>query len=672
MTTVIKTKNSTTTTTAPSSLAQGELAVNITDKKLWVGNAAGTPVQLINGGSDGVFTSVTDSGLTSGRVVYTSTGGLLASSANLLYSGTDLTVYGLTVGRGAGAVSTNTAVGASALQANTTETENTAVGYQAGYSNTASYNTFFGTKAGYGNTTGQTQVGIGRLALGGSSAGVTGSNNTAVGNFSLPVVTSGTDNSALGLQSLKSNTTGSYNTGIGRDALQANTTASNNTAVGYQAGYSNTTGAIDAFGYQALYSNSTGNYNAAFGYQALNANTTGTYNVAFGRAASQNTTTGGYNSSVGVQALTTNTTGANNTAFGAQALLSNTTASNNTAVGYQSAYSTTTGYNNIALGYQSLYSNTTGYENNATGVVTLYANTTGAFNSSYGNASLRNNTTGNYNTAMGVNALYSNTTASYNTAVGYQAGYTYTGGTNALNVFLGIQAGYTQASGTFNTYVGPQSGYYMTTGSKNTILGGYNGNQGGLNITTSSNYIVLSDGDGNPRGFFSNDGSWYNYCTGIDVDRPNVAGGTIKQTNGNTKVRVTGDGTAAFQFYSPTGGTSPVGSVVVGASSTSYATSSDYRLKENIAPMTGALDKVAKLKPVTYNWKSDNSVGEGFIAHELAEVVPNAVTGEKDAVREDGVPIYQGIDTSFLVATLTAAIQELNEKVTALEAQLNK
>ena len=102
-----------------------------------------------------------------------------------------------------------------------------------------------------------------------------------------------------------------------------------------------------------------------------------------------------------------------------------------------------------------------------------------------------------------------------------------------------------------------------------------------------------------------------------------------------------------------------VGSIVINNTTTSFNTSSDYRLKENIAPMTDALAKVALLKPVTYKWKSDGSNGEGFIAHELAEVVPQAVTGAKDAFEEDGTPHYQGIDTSFLVATLTAAIQEL-------------
>jgi len=113
-----------------------------------------------------------------------------------------------------------------------------------------------------------------------------------------------------------------------------------------------------------------------------------------------------------------------------------------------------------------------------------------------------------------------------------------------------------------------------------------------------------------------------------------------------------------------------VGSIVINNTTTSFNTSSDYRLKENIAPLTGALAKVAQLKPVTYKWKSDGSDGEGFIAHELAEVVPQAVTGQKDAVEEDGTPHYQGIDTSFLVATLTAAIQEQQALITQLQADV--
>jgi hypothetical protein len=114
-----------------------------------------------------------------------------------------------------------------------------------------------------------------------------------------------------------------------------------------------------------------------------------------------------------------------------------------------------------------------------------------------------------------------------------------------------------------------------------------------------------------------------------------------------------------------------VGSISVTGSATAYNTSSDYRLKNTIAPMTGALAKVALLKPCTYKWNADGSDGEGFIAHELAEVVPQCVTGQKDAVDAEGKPQYQGIDTSFLVATLTAAIQEQQALINSLKARLD-
>ena len=114
----------------------------------------------------GKFSALTNTALTSGRVVYSTTGGLETDSANLLYSGTDLTVYGLTVGRGAGAVASNTAVGSSALTTNTTGANNVAIGLSALSANTtASNNTAVGYQAGYSNTTGANLTGLGYLAL---------------------------------------------------------------------------------------------------------------------------------------------------------------------------------------------------------------------------------------------------------------------------------------------------------------------------------------------------------------------------------------------------------------------------------------------------------------------------------------------------------------------------
>jgi hypothetical protein len=125
-----------------------------------------------------------------------------------------------------------------------------------------------------------------------------------------------------------------------------------------------------------------------------------------------------------------------------------------------------------------------------------------------------------------------------------------------------------------------------------------------------------------------------------------------------------------MQFYNATG--NGCGSVTRNGTSNAvlYNTSSDYRLKENIAPMTGALAKVQALKPVTWTWIDGGQTGEGFIAHEVQEIVPSAVSGDKDAIGENGKPKYQGMDSSYLVATLTAAIQELKAELDSVKAEL--
>jgi hypothetical protein len=183
---------------------------------------------------------------------------------------------------------------------------------------------------------------------------------------------------------------------------------------------------------------------------------------------------------------------------------------------------------------------------------------------------------------------------------------------------------------------------------------------------TTGNYITFSRRTGvntiAESGRFENNGN-------LLVGSATNSGARIRcEFSGQTfglRVGTTSTSATAVQFvYEPS---TQVGGITTSTSSTSYITSSDYRLKEDVSPMVGALAKVQALKPVTYKWKIDGSSGEGFIAHELAEVCPHAVSGEKDAVNEDGSINPQGIDTSFLVATLTAAIQELNAKVTALE-----
>jgi hypothetical protein len=115
---------------------------------------------------------------------------------------------------------------------------------------------------------------------------------------------------------------------------------------------------------------------------------------------------------------------------------------------------------------------------------------------------------------------------------------------------------------------------------------------------------------------------------------------------------------------------STVGYIQTTSSATTFVSVSDYRLKENVAPITTGLATVSALKPVTYDWKIDGSSGEGFIAHELQEHIPLAVIGEKDAVKEDGSIKPQGVDPAKIVVHLVAAIQELSAEVEALKAKV--
>jgi hypothetical protein len=173
-----------------------------------------------------------------------------------------------------------------------------------------------------------------------------------------------------------------------------------------------------------------------------------------------------------------------------------------------------------------------------------------------------------------------------------------------------------------------------------------------------------------------------NFLVGTTNSNPisNRSNGTVTAAGGGFNIRTATSGTAFglsvssgthIQFYTDNGSAAvSAGSISSNGSTTSFNNSSDYRLKEDIVPMTGALARVAALNPVTYKWKVDGSAGEGFIAHELQAVCPYAVTGEKDAVDEDGNIKPQGIDTSFLVATLTAAIQELKAELDSVKATL--
>lgn len=119
-------------------------------------------------------------------------------------------------------------------------------------------------------------------------------------------------------------------------------------------------------------------------------------------------------------------------------------------------------------------------------------------------------------------------------------------------------------------------------------------------------------------------------------------------------------------FYRGT--TTIVGHIDVTTTSTAYVTSSDYRIKENVIPLEGAISRVMSLKPSRFNFIIEpETTVDGFLAHEVQDIVPEAVSGEKDALYEDGTLHLQGIDQAKLVPLLTAAIQELNVRLKTLE-----
>jgi hypothetical protein len=214
-------------------------------------------------------------------------------------------------------------------------------------------------------------------------------------------------------------------------------------------------------------------------------------------------------------------------------------------------------------------------------------------------------------------------------------------------------------------------------------------------------------------GLFSSDGNYRGSNSGILNVSP----------NGNLAIGFGGDTDANYYaaiFHNASN--TAVGSIFVDASSTTYATSSDYRLKENVAVLTGAIERVKALAPKRFNFIAEpDRTMDGFLAHEAAAVVPEAVQGEKDAMSdqqfmvtpalgdiitpatddadevvhstgvvkpdtlEDGqewrqtaspimetrsAPDYQGIDQAKLVPLLTAALQEAIAKIETLETKV--
>ena len=395
-----------------------------------------------------------------------------------------VTIQGLTIGKGAGTIASNTAIGNLALNSNTTGSGITAIGSSALQSNTTGQNNIgVGANSLFANTTGGNNTGLGANTL---IANTTASFNTAIGSLAMSLNSTGSNNTAVGYNSLLNNTIGVDNTAIGTNALLSNSNGGSNTAIGMGTLFTNSTGANNtAIGKNALNNNTTASNNIAIGNNSLSANTTASFNTAVGTTSMQLNTTGANNTALGYQSLNANTTGANNTAIGLSALSGNTTASFNTAIGSSSLLNNTTGGNNVAIGYESLKANTTANNNTAVGNVSLTSNTTGTSNTGVGAQSLNQNTTGSTNTAIGTASMTLNTTGASNTAIGSSALQNNTTASN--NVAIGTNSLLNNTTGQFNTAIGSSSLQSNTTSANNTAVG-YSALQ--INTTGTNNTAI--------------------------------------------------------------------------------------------------------------------------------------------------------------------------------------
>jgi hypothetical protein len=191
---------------------------------------------------------------------------------------------------------------------------------------------------------------------------------------------------------------------------------------------------------------------------------------------------------------------------------------------------------------------------------------------------------------------------------------------------------------------------------------------GKAGLTTANGFTGVNtftkQGTANSPSIRTESASW---ATSPKVGLVTNSGSNTGSSTNNIALESRADSTAARYHFSFSNANGVVGSINTSGTATAYTTSSDYRLKENVTPMVGAAERVMQLKPSRFTFINDSAkFVDGFIAHELGEVIPEAVFGEKDAINEDGTPNYQGIDQSKVVPLLTAALQDALKKIAEL------
>ncbi len=372
-------------------------------------------------------------------------------------------------------------------------------------------------------------------------------------------------------------------------------------------------------------------------------------NTALGVNALISNTTGANNTAVGCAALRLNTNGAQNTAVGSQALRLNTISSGSTALGF-SALERSTAAPNTAVGASALWQNTLGVENTAVGSIALGANVGGAFNTAVGHNVMLNNTTGERNTAMGRLALGTNVSGNNNTALGSQTLFLNNTGventavgslalnnnTNNRNTALGFRALLSNTTGNNNTAVGFEAGDVNTIGSNNIFIG----QSARPTVNNLSNAIAIG----------SNAQVAANNSLVLGGTGANAVSVGIGTTTPTRRLHVVGD----------------AGKTVGGGT---WDNLSDVRLKQNIQPIGGALDKMLLLRGVTFEWKDPVKIGDrpgqhmGMIAQEVEKVFPEWVKQDAEGLR--------WLSPEGLIPLMIESIKDLHEENKQLRSKMN-
>ena len=232
---------------------------------------------------------------------------------------------------------------------------------------------------------------------------------------------------------------------------------------------------------------------------------------------------------------------------------------------------------------------------------------------------------------------------------------------------------------TFETLTGVQGlpGLSTTTPA---IIGGVQVNDRSGNDVIALHSAVMAAGGTNRYGVFHSGDAPSYFAGPVQLTTRLMIGESVgadrcvhilynRATQNGIVIKPSADsGNYAMLFHNAAG--VPVGAISTTGAATAYNTTSDARLKHAIAPLSGALDVVRALNPITHRWRVDNSPGVGFLAHEVQTVAPEAVTGAPDAVDEAGQIVPQGMDYGKLVPYLVSAVKELTQQVEMLQAQL--